>query len=263
MSNTISSLNGNFTLPGDPELLNESILETIKTKENSILSIGLALVKVKTERLYKNLSFKNMTTYVLDLAKKAQKDRSSIFNWLYIGEIYLKYRKDLENAGFSSRDGVTKLPYLERALENNPKKEVYKKITALTQRDFADYARSIIIFIDDVDKNDGENKNIEENALEIPAENNENYLTEEIDDWGYIFYYKKMKAIRVNKKLGRNVLSMLIFFIKAAFETIEKKKRFGVVVYLENKREFDIFPDYAEKSREEMRLDMQQRRRKR
>ena len=252
MNNEIFSQDGNFSLPVDPELLNESILETIKMNENSILSIGLALVKIKTERLFRNLGFKNMTSYVLNLAKKTERDRSSIYNWLNIGEIYLKYCKELENAGFSSKDGATKLIYLERALKNHPKKEVYRKIKAMTHRDFADYARLIIVVIDD-----------DENALEIASENNENYLTEEIDDWGYIFYYRKMKAIRVNKKLGRNVLSMLLFFIKAAFEIIEKKKSFGVVVYLENKREFEIFPDYAERAREEMRYDLQQWRQKR
>ena len=50
-------------------------------------------------------------------------DRSTLLRWLNIGEMYLKYRSDLEKVGFSDADGPTKLIYMDHALAKNDKND--------------------------------------------------------------------------------------------------------------------------------------------
>jgi hypothetical protein len=68
-------------------------------------------------------------------------ERSSLHNWLYIGETYVKYRKDLEKIGFSDEDGPTKLPYVDRALELYQKKEVFRAVKDMSLRQFISFSK--------------------------------------------------------------------------------------------------------------------------
>ena len=126
------------------EELDMGIRETIEGIRLSILAIGLGLATMKAKNLFKDLGCKTMAGYIKSLCDETKMERSTIFNWLYIGEAYLKYQKELRKIGFSENDGPTKLPYLERALLNNQKADVYKNIKSMTVRDFAAYSRSSI-----------------------------------------------------------------------------------------------------------------------
>jgi hypothetical protein len=68
-------------------------------------------------------------------------ERSGLHNWLYIGEAYLKYRKELEKVGFSDEDGPTKLPYVSRALALYQKKDVFRAVMDMSLRQFVSYSR--------------------------------------------------------------------------------------------------------------------------
>ena len=188
----------------DAAALNENILDTIKAVDNSILSIGLGLVRIKTEKLYRELGFRHMTAYVLYLAEQSQRDRSSIFKWLQIGEIYIKHKTDLESAGFTANDSPTKLPYLERALQGNPKDQVFNRIKKMTQREFAEYAK---------------------NKEKIKTGNDGEKICdcETITNWGHSFSYRGKEAARVNKKLPRRILKMLLPAIRLSFNALDKK----------------------------------------
>jgi hypothetical protein len=125
----------------DAAEIDTGIRETIKGIRLSILAMGVGLAKIKSRGLYADLRYHSMNKYIEALCEETQMYRSSIHNWLYIGEAYLNYRKDLERIGFSEADGPTKLPYVERALAIYQKKDVFKAVKEMSLREFRAFAR--------------------------------------------------------------------------------------------------------------------------
>ena len=121
--------------------IDTGIRETIKGIRVSILAMGMGLANIKEKGLYLDLNCNSMSQYVKKLCDETKMDRSSIFNWLHIGQAYIKYRNDLEKIGFSDNDGPTKLPYIERALETNRKQEVFKNIKDMSVREFKVFSK--------------------------------------------------------------------------------------------------------------------------
>jgi hypothetical protein len=121
--------------------IDAGIRETIKGIRLSILVMGIGLAKIKAKRLYADLHYHSMAKYIERLGEDTGMDRSSIFNWLYIGEAYLKYQQDLKRIGFTDEDGPTKLPYVERALAIHQKGDVFNKLKALSLRGFIAYSK--------------------------------------------------------------------------------------------------------------------------
>jgi hypothetical protein len=103
--------------------------------------MGIGLAKIKEERLFVDLRYHSMAKYIERLCQDTQMDRSSMFNWLSIGEAYLKYRRDLDRVGFSDEDGPTKLPYVGRALEIYQKKDVFQAVKNMSLREFISFSR--------------------------------------------------------------------------------------------------------------------------
>jgi hypothetical protein len=82
-----------------------------------------------------------MAKYIESLCDEFQMERSGLHNWLYIGEAFLKYRKDLEKVGFTDQDGPTKLPYVDRALALYQKKDVFRAVKDMSLRQFVSFSR--------------------------------------------------------------------------------------------------------------------------
>jgi hypothetical protein len=125
----------------DAEEIDAGIRETIKGVRLSILAMGLGLARLKTKGLFIDLNYHSMNDYLEKLCEDMNIERSTAHNWLYIGEAYIKYRRELERIEFSDADGPTKLPYVDRALEIHDKKEVFRKVKEATLREFKEYAR--------------------------------------------------------------------------------------------------------------------------
>lgn len=125
----------------DAAEIDAGIRETIKGVRLSILAMGLGLAKLKDKGLYIDLNYRSMNDYLETLCDEMQVERSTVHNWLYIGEAYVKYRKELERIEFSDADGPTKLPYVDRALETHEKREVFRKVKEATLREFKEYAK--------------------------------------------------------------------------------------------------------------------------
>ena len=194
--------------------IDKGIRDTISGFRVSILSVGLALAKVKAEGLFKALGCKSMTAYIRRLGDECQMDRSSVFNWLYMGQAYSKYQAELEEAGFGDSDGPTKLPYLERALAKNIKQEVFKNIKTMSVREFAAWAKGPI----------------EKSAAdEYPGE----WVTAEK---GYNFYVNGMLAVTVSGKINKRVSAYLKKTLRIACENLEQE---GTIlpIQLRNRRE--------------------------
>lgn len=122
--------------------IDRGIRETIKGIRFSNMVIGLALAKIKLRKFYTDLGFKTMPQYLHRLCDDLKMDKSSIYNWLYIGEAYIKHQSELEQVDFNEHDGPTKLPYLERALKTNEKQIVFKNIKNMSLREFISFAKA-------------------------------------------------------------------------------------------------------------------------
>jgi hypothetical protein len=118
------------------------IRETIQGIRLSILAMGIGLARMKEKRLYRDLKFRSMSGYVERLCAENRMERSSMFNWLSIGEAYLKYQSDLDQIGFNDSDGPTKLPFIDRALEKMEKEEVFENIKNMSVREFKAFSRN-------------------------------------------------------------------------------------------------------------------------
>jgi hypothetical protein len=105
--------------------------------------LGIALAKLRAQGYYKDLGFKSIRAYLLNLSDTSSYDFTSLKRWLRIGEAYVKYKDELEKIGFTASDGSTKLNYLERALAIHKKEEVFRHIKTMTFRDFYDYSNTL------------------------------------------------------------------------------------------------------------------------
>lgn len=125
----------------DAAEIDTGIRETIKGLRLSILAMGLGLAKLKKKGLYVDLNFRSMNDYLTSLCNEMKVERSTVHNWLYIGEAYIKYRRDLERIEFTDADGPTKLPYVDRALEKHEKRDVFQRIKSSTLSEFKEYSK--------------------------------------------------------------------------------------------------------------------------
>ena len=130
-----------FTASCEAAEIDKRIRSSIKSIRLSVLAMGLGLARIKTRQLYKELGYDSIAHYIQKLCDDTKMDRTNIYKWLYIGKAYLKYQNDLEQIGFNDSDGPTKLPYLERALEANQKKEVFEKVKIMSFREFVAFSK--------------------------------------------------------------------------------------------------------------------------
>jgi hypothetical protein len=137
-----------FAYSSDANEVDVGIRETIRGVKLSIMAMGIALYRVDCDGLFIELGFRKFGEYVDKLAEETGMSRTTIYNWEYIGEAYLKHRADLERIGFSDEDGATKLPYLAQALEHYPKREVYKNLVVMSFRKFQDWSKGPVSVIE-------------------------------------------------------------------------------------------------------------------
>ena len=198
----------------DAAKIDMGIRDTIMGVRLSILTMGLGLAKIKSKGLFKALGFRSMLEYVDSLSADTKMYRSGIYNWLKIGEAYIKYRSELEQIGFSESDGPTKLPYLERALAAGQKEEVFDNIKNMSLREFIDFAKG--------------------GGAELPGD------IPLVDIKGNVVYIRGKRAIIVNKNLGRRTTNYFMKVVGVACEALEKGG-YIMPVFLRSKRETKRF----------------------
>ena len=136
-----ASLSLDYAASDDAKEIDTGIRETIKGVRLSILVMGLALAKLKDDELFIDLQYHSMNDYLEKLCDDMQIEKTTVYNWLHIGETYLRYRKDLEKIKFTDEDGPTKLLLVEKALEYHDKKEVLRNLKEMSYRVFKDFSR--------------------------------------------------------------------------------------------------------------------------
>jgi hypothetical protein len=137
-----------FAYSNDAGTVDAGIKETIRGVKLSIMAMGIALYRVDVSGLFIDLGFKKFGEYIDHLADESGMARTSLYNWEYIGEAYIKHRADLDRVGFTDDDGPTKLPFLVRALEHHPKREVFKNIKDMSLREFEQWSKAQINQVD-------------------------------------------------------------------------------------------------------------------
>jgi len=210
----------------NPAVIDRGVRKAIVDMQLSVLSISLGLYKIKNEKLFKDLGFKNITLYVENVSQENKIGRSTLFNWLKIGETYNKYREELEEIGFSDLDAPTKLPYLERALKKCAKDQVLFNLMNMSLREFSDFAKT---------------------SQEIPA--SEAPLWEEK---GFVFEYQGKRAIIINSELGETVINMMKATTRLGFRALARNGHV-IAVHLDNADEFRRFRKIARRARRKMR----------
>jgi len=203
----------------DPAEIDSGIRDTIRGIRPSILEMGLGLAKIRSNRLFANLGHKSITSYIKCLSNDSKIDHSNVFNWLYMGEAYIKYRYELEKIGFSDSDGPTKLPYLERALAVRKKQDVFENIKTMSVREFINFAKGDFIA----------------RQSDMPY----------VIFSGNVVYIQGKRAIILNKNLNRRTTAFFIKVIEVACEALDKG---GVImpVFLRNMRDARRFGHAAE-----------------
>jgi hypothetical protein len=121
--------------------IDNGIRNTITGIRFSILAMGIALAKIKQKRLYQQLNCKTLGRYIKRLCEDFKMDRTGIYGWLYMGQAYLKHQNELETIGFTENDSPYKLKFLEKAIANNRKQEVFDNIKTMTVREFMNFAK--------------------------------------------------------------------------------------------------------------------------
>jgi hypothetical protein len=128
--------------------IDTGIRETIRGVKLSILAMGIALYRLNVAGLYIDLGFRKFGEYIDQLVEDTGMSRANLYNWVYIGEAFVTHRAELEKIGFSDDDGPTKLPYLDRALVNRPKREVYKNLVSMSRRQFEEWSKGTVLAIE-------------------------------------------------------------------------------------------------------------------
>jgi hypothetical protein len=117
------------------------IREGIRGVKLSILYMGVALYRTNVAGYFIDLGFKKFGEYIDKLVEDTGMSRANLYNWTYIGEAFVTHRADLEKIGFSDDDGPTKLPFLDRALANRSKREVYRNLISMSRRQFEEWSK--------------------------------------------------------------------------------------------------------------------------
>jgi hypothetical protein len=130
-----------YTFSDNPQELDTGIRETLRSVKLSIMAMGIALYRIEAGGLYIDLGFRKFGEYIDHLVEDTGMSRANLYNWTYIGEAFITHRTELEKIGFSDDDGPTKLPFLDRALTNRPKQDVYRNLISMSRRQFEEWSK--------------------------------------------------------------------------------------------------------------------------
>ena len=211
---------------GNAAEIDKGIRDTIGGISLSILAIGIGLARIKSLGLFTDLNSRSMTEYIEHLSTETKMDRSSIYNWLNIGEAYIKYKDELDTIDFKDSDGPTKLPYLDRALASREKEEVFENIKNMSVREFANYAKL----------------KPESSAADLPL----------VEIRGNTVYINGKLTIILSKNPGKRITAYFRKVIKVACEALEKGEVI-LPVRLHNLKEARRFGRVAERIKQKIR----------
>jgi len=110
--------------------------ENVQEMARCRLSICLALARIKINRLYNQAGCDSFSDYLK--AKRVTIHYNTALDYACMGEVYLKYRGELEACQFEEYDGLRKLLLLERGVKSADidRDEVFTRLKNSSYRDF-------------------------------------------------------------------------------------------------------------------------------
>ena len=195
--------------------LDQKIRNALSQKSDSNLPICLFFGEVSRDKLFLKLGFKSMRQYKIKLANEIGIKPGRLAGWTTIGTIYLKYKNDLEKAGFTESHELSKLRYLSKALKLHDKKDVYEKIITLSHKEFIDYASG--------------NEKITLVSEKNPTQSNTG-----------IFRLKGKTALTINPKIDPEIFSYLVRVNTLVFTAFRKKEKV-YFMRVKDRAEFERF----------------------
>jgi hypothetical protein len=111
--------------------------------KSHIFIIGMGCVIIDREALYADAGFHSYLDYAKHLYEETGLSPQSLSAAKIIIERFIDYNSELTRNGFNLENNSNKLLYLENALENHEdRREVFKRISSDTFREFQAYART-------------------------------------------------------------------------------------------------------------------------
>jgi len=207
------------------KIIDEKLRSILENKTSNNLPFSLFLADMYRNSMYKKLGHKSMRNYIKILSEDTGNKYARIRGWFNIGQIYLSYEDHLMEAGFSEKNGLTKLRFLKKALEKHEKEDVYQKLLTLSYDDFSDYARNVSkTYPDNLNKGDVENAKPE----------------------NIVFTLNGKIAITINREIAPENFSYLVRVCQYAIKAIKKGEK---ILYLsvKNNDEYDRFESALKK----------------
>jgi hypothetical protein len=123
----------------------ENTLKSIADSANNyILLIGLGCLIIDQEKLYRKADCNSYLEYAQKrLFPELKIPDSTLSDAKIIVETFYRYNRSLKKVGFKIEGNAHKLRYLETALENHEKGEVYNRSVNDSLRGFSDWARRV------------------------------------------------------------------------------------------------------------------------
>ena len=216
---------------GDAFEIDRGIRDSIRGVHLSMLVMSLGLANIKAKKLFFKLGCRNITAYIMRLSADCRMERSTIFNWLHIGEAYIKYRGELEQVGFSEDDGPYKLHCLKSALAVNDKQEVFRNIKTMSLREFSSYAKG------------GKKSNTDDDKTRW-------IVTEK----GNSIYVNGKLALIISSKMNKRAADYFKKVLRVACEALEHEGHI-LPVYLKTRKDVIRFEPEVERLKKQMKMD--------
>ena len=224
----VAGITLDYVFSEDPQLIDRGLRETMRGIHFSILVMAVGLTRMREEKLYLKLGYKKFSAYLHSFAEEKKRSENQLYEWIKIGEVFFRYRQDLEAIGFDGTQGSSKLPFLEKALQKAPKEEVLSKLMTLSVRDFAAFAKPV--------------KEGPPQPRQAPG----------FKRVGNTFYIGEREVLTMASDLTLDEEDMIRSAVRAALRALQRRGKF-LVVHLRNSRERKEFRAEAIRIRREIR----------
>jgi hypothetical protein len=120
--------------------IERGISQTVQGVALSKKAVCIALARIKREGLHEQVGIETFKAYLK--SRRIDLPYSTAIEYSQIGEVYLKYRAQLEEIKFTEESGLKKLLFLEEGLRaNGDKKDVLDRVRLDSLREFKSFVR--------------------------------------------------------------------------------------------------------------------------
>ncbi len=194
--------------------LEKGLNDTMKYISRTRRIVCLQLARIKSEQLYSQANAKSFKQYLK--MSRIKLPYSTAVEYAGIGEVWIKYQRQLDEIGFCETDGLKKLLFLEKAMKKHAADEVFQTLKKAGYHDFQVYSKNARAFSDESKQSRSEKKSTDEKTesgilteggkiylnLKVPGKElltfNMEYLNDPVTHNEYLNYMHKIKEVSMN-----------------------------------------------------------------